>query len=525
QGVKVLIMEKANTRRSGIGATGNDHFLAYNSELHGDLAPYMEECFETLVGKAQDRPLMERHLLESFDRIRDWDNWGINMKPTGDWEFVGHALPGRVRTHLKYAGANQKEVLTKQAKKAGVAIMNKVAFADLIKEDDKVVGAVGIDISEKIPKLQIIKSKAVVMATGAACRLYVPKSPGWMFNTPFCPSSTGTGRAAALRAGAKLVNMEFPYTHAGPKYLARCGKATWIGVLRDPNGDPAGPFVTEPEKLYGDPTADIWNSVFDDMHKSGKGPVYMDCAGISEKDYEYMMWALVHEGNTGMVNYMREKGIDPRKHGVEFTRYEPNPIKGGIEITRDAETCVPGLFAAGDEVGNFCAFIAGACTYGWIAGGSAAHYAKSVPSLEKAEESPTVAQKKAFYSEILSRPVGPGWKEANLAVQAIMTDYAGKEVRSHTLLSAGLKYLRDLKAMVHSELRAQDSHTLMRCLEVMDLIEVGETIFLTALERKETRGVHVRADCPFTNPLLNFKFLTVKQEDGEFKLEWRDQVR
>ena len=37
----------------------------------------------------------------------------------------------------------------------------------------------------------------------------------------------------AYRAGARLVNIDMPYLHAGPKYFARCGKATWIGVLVD----------------------------------------------------------------------------------------------------------------------------------------------------------------------------------------------------------------------------------------------------------------------------------------------------
>ena len=35
-GVGVLIAEKANTLRSGSGATGNDHFLCYIPEKHGD---------------------------------------------------------------------------------------------------------------------------------------------------------------------------------------------------------------------------------------------------------------------------------------------------------------------------------------------------------------------------------------------------------------------------------------------------------------------------------------------------------
>jgi len=90
-------------------------------------------------------------------------------------------------------------------------------------------------------------------------------------------------------------------------------------------------------------------------------------------------------------------------------------------------------------------------------------------------------------------------------------------------LSTRLYYLRDLRKKVLTTLKADNSHTLMRSLETLDLIECGETIFLTALERKETRGLHIRFDFPFTNPLLQDKFLTLRQEKGKVIIEWRDR--
>jgi succinate dehydrogenase/fumarate reductase flavoprotein subunit len=46
-------------------------------------------------------------------------------------------------------------------------------------------------------------------------------------------------------------------------------------------------------------------------------------------------------------------------------------------------------------------------------------------------------------------------------------------------------------------------------------------MFITAKERKETRGKHLRADYPFTNPLLE-KLLVIKKTDKGPKLEWRE---
>ena len=524
QGASVVIAEKANTKRSGSGATGNDHFTCYIPEAHGeDVQPIIKELFNSLLGGYQDVSLATTFFLESFDRVKDWHRWGIDMKPHGTWEFTGHAYPGRPRIFLKYAGANQKQVLTDQAKKQGVRIENHLPLTEVIVRDGEVIGAVGIGVKKDKPVMRLFRTKSVILTTGTTNRLYVPPSPGWMFNTAFCPSDAGAGRAMAYRAGAKLVNLEIPNTHAGPKYLARCGKATWIGVYKDPAGKPVGPFVTKPTKELGDITADVWNSVFPDYHKSGKGPVYIDCTEVSEEDLEYMMWGLRHEGNTAMLNYMASEGIDLHKHGVEFMKYEPFLIGSrGVEIDEKAETNVRGLYAAGDEVGNFRADIAGAATFGWIAGKSAAERAKG-KGFEKAETSPLVQDRAQLYSNVFQRGSGPSWKEANLALQQIMTDYAGITVRSETLLKAGLKYLRDLKKKAVETMTAEDSHTLMRCVETLDLMECGEAIFLTALERKETRGLHNRSDFPFTNPLLSDKFLTIRQENGKAVLEWRDK--
>ena len=524
QGISVMVAEKANTKRSGSGSTGNDHFVCYIPEIHGpDIGPIAREVHNSLVGGYHDHCMTVKFLEQSFDRVKDWERWGIAMRPTGKWEFIGHAFPGRPRVFLKYAGANQKLVLTDQAKKRGVRIENHMPVIDVVTHEGKAVGVIGLSIKDDTPVLKPIRAKAVVLATGTANRLYPSVSPGWMFNTAFCPSCTGGAQALAFRAGAKLVNMEFPNKHAGPKYFARAGKATWIGVLNDTAGKPVGPFVTKPTKELGDITADVWNSVFTDMYESGRGPTYMDCSGIAEKDLNYMMHGLEHEGNTAMLKYMEEEGIDVRRRRVEFAQYEPFLIGRGVEINLDGETSVPGLYAAGDPVGNFRADIAGAATFGWIAGGSAAARAKKDKHFAPLEDSAAVGERARFCSELLEREQGAGWQEANLALQQIMNDYAGTTVRSETLLTAGLTYLKDLKRKAIASLKADNSHTLMRCLETIDLMECGELIFLTALERKETRAQHVRSDYTFTNPLLQDKFITIRQEKGGVRIEWRDR--
>jgi len=525
QGADVIVAEKANTKRSGSAATGNDHFCCYIPEVHGDdIEPILWEDLHSLHGDFQDVTLARKFLEQSFDRVKDWRSWGIDMQPKGKWDFSGHAYPGRPRIFLKYAGHNQKAILTKQAQKCGARIMNHMIITDVITQNGTVVGALGVSTKGERPVVKRFHTKCVLLSTGSATRLYPSSTPAWMFNIAFCPSCNGGGRAMAFRAGAKLINMEIPNRHAGPKFFARCGKATWIGVYRDPHGKPVGPFVDKPTKELGDITADVWNTVFTDKFNSGEGPVYIDCTTIAEKDMQYMLWGLVEEGNTAMLNYMAEEDIDVRRHTVEFTQYEPFLIGSrGIEIDLQAETNIKGLFAAGDEVGNFRADISGAAIFGWIAGGSAAKRAKQISTFQKVELDDRIEKRIQLFTHIMERKNGPSWREVNQALQQIMGDYAGVGVRSESLLKAGLKYLKDLRRAAHDTLSADNSHTLMRSLETLDLMECGEVIFLSALERKETRGMHKRSDYPFTNPLLQDRFLTIRRENDNVLLEWRDK--
>lgn len=528
-GVRVLIAEKADTRRSGSGASGNDHFRCYIPECHGpDVERIVYEVLHfSQVGQCHDPHLTRVFLKRTEEIVRMWERWGIPMRPTGTWEFTGHAYPGRVRSGLKYDGKQQKKIMTAEARKRGVVILNHHPVIELIRNGDHMAGAVALDVSREEPELCLIAARHVILTAGCTTRLYNNMAtPGWMFNLAYCPSNAGGGIAQAWRAGAKLVNLEMTSRHAGPKYFQRCGKGTWIGVLRYPDGRPLGPFVTKPDRECGDITSDVWNSSFTDVMRNGTGPAYMDCSQLSDDDYRYMMWGMESEGLKGMLNYMEEAGIDPRRHAVEFMQYEPFLIGRGLEINEHAQCSIPGLYAAGDLVGNFRADIAGAAVFGWIAGEHSGANVRPAPEESAADlhDSPVVERVCRLCTEIMERKNGCPWKEGNLALQQIMTDYAPSgphTVRSANLLNAGLKYLNDLRQVLLSSMGATCSHTLMRALETLDLIDVGEALMYAARERRETRPPHNRADFPFTNPMLGELFLTIRKENGSVVTEWR----
>ena len=525
QGIATIVAEKAHVRRSGSGATGNDHFLCFMPEIQKiTLKEMINEMMAGQVGPWHDTLLTKVFLERTAEMVHRWHSWGINMKPFGpDYVYMGHAFPDRPRMYVKYDGHNQKEILVKKAKENGALFLNHHPVTDLLAEDGRVTGALLMDVREDEPRFTLVRAGAVIMATGCSTRLY-PNSmtPAMLFNSGFCPSCAG-GMASAYRIGARLVNMEHPYTHAGTRYFARCGKATWIGVYKYPDGRPIGPFVRRPDREIGDNTSDVWKSVFADLMANGTGPAYLDCTEASPEDLEFMRQGMISEGLTSQLDYMDREGIDPARHAVEFGRYEPLLFGRGLEIDETGSTNIKGLYVAGDPIGNFRSGIAGAVTWGWISAENASRHVREAELSERAREDPLIAARLALYEKLLRRENGAPWQEFNIALQQLMNDYCppAPRVRSETLLRAGLKYMGDLRAHALRDMAAPNSHTLMRGLEVLDLVDLGEAVMTAARERRETRVQHIRSDCPFTSLSDGEKFINVELKNGRPVTSWR----
>jgi succinate dehydrogenase/fumarate reductase flavoprotein subunit len=183
--------------------------------------------------------------------------------------------------------------------------------------------------------------------------------------------------------------------------------------------------------------------------------------------------------------------------------------EGKIWINERGETSIKGLYSAGDEsMGG----ISCAATYGWISGENAADYSRGVNLKSIDEKGPEIEEKKATIKEIINRKEGPDWKEVNIALQQLMQDYAGP-IRSESLLMAGLEYLYRMRKKVDNSIIARNQWELTRCLETINLMDLGELVFRGALARKETRGLHRRTDYPLTDPTMDGKEVFIRRGD------------
>ena len=131
-----------------------------------------------------------------------------------------------------------------------------------------------------------------------------------------------------------------------------------------------------------------------------------------------------------------------------------------------------------------------------------------------------IDNKKDLLERILGRKNGPDWKEVNVVLQQVMSDYAGA-LRTEALLDTGCFHLQRIKEKALDTMAAGNQHELGRSLEVLNMIDICELVFLTAKERKETRGLHIRPDYPLTNPRLNNKIQVIKSVDHKPVTQWR----
>ncbi len=286
-------------------------------------------------------------------------------------------------------------------------------------------------------------------------------------------------------------------------------------MVRDWYGKPAGTFVSKPDRRYGDMICEVNKLAPEQYTEAGKGPLYMDCTGIEQEDLDYMLHWFVHEGNVSLLDHMKEEGIDLRKHPIEFATY---PLRGGglIAANGKAETSLGGLYAAGDEAFGD---ISAAATFGYIGGENAAAYAEAACGPDVEEGRSRIDEAKDLIDRLRGHVNGPDWEETQVALQQTMRDYAG-HVRNESLLLQGLHHLRRIKEKARTTMVARNPHELGRCLEVLNMLDLGEATFVMALDRKESRGLHVRPDYPFVDPTLNQAHI-ISRKAGKTRIEWR----
>jgi succinate dehydrogenase/fumarate reductase flavoprotein subunit len=511
--VEVTLVEKANAKRSGSAGTGNDHFWCYIPEIHGKtgltVADVVEDMsFKGAYGKLTegfiDQELCESIVRETYDRVLDLERFGIKFRFKNIYPWNYFVEPGEyeeakfrivpqfqsVPDTLNYEGRDIKRKLTKEAEKRGVNIMNRVMVTSLLTQKGSVVGATGVNT--RTGQFVVFEAKATVLQTGRCNRLY-PTRTGYLFNMQDCPNLTGDGEVMALKAGAELfVTSARKHGHGAFQYLKNFTRASGAATTCYPAGryvNSEGEVVIE-HPSSREPLRARREKVEADI-RAGRLPFYLDLTQAAEEQIKYVEWSYSNEGLCwAFLEIMRDMGLDFRKDMFELDLEKPGTISGGgigIFIEPNCTTSVKGLFAGGDVVQP-----AGggsgpqAVVLGWRAGDRAAGYALKAP--EPIVDEKQIEDERRRVLTPLEVEDGATWQELNLALNSLMTDYGDyvgglslglDDVRSNQGLESLLSRLQELG---RAPIKAKGPHELMRCLEVLNLIDAGDLLVKAALD-------------------------------------------
>lgn len=550
EGLRVVLVDKSNTAASGCAAAGVDHVWAYIPPIH-------EKMGYTLEDMAEDHRLgiscgfFRRDLFNlvagtMYDRVLDLERFGIKFryrdsKAPGGFRIVPqfHSVP----TSFNFDGAPLKAVLTKEAKKRGVKIVNRVQMTDLITTQGQIAGAVGVHLRKG--DVYAFKTKSLVLSSGRSNRL--GRNPtGFDFNTRIPSPMSGDGTSMAVRAGLPIINIEFlsnilglgPCGNYNPNYGDPRNTVQPAARIIDGKGNVVVPRTRfyDWERLGKEPWSEeireawlqrrkTWRAARAGLAKrvaAGEGPFYLDFSEGTDEEIAYIEWSISHEGKgTQFLRYFKgEEGAQLRENPQEYGGYWPRELSGtaakGLWVDQDLETEIRNLFGAGDEVGGLpWQASPGAFAQGWHAGDMAARRAAEQEAfLSPAED--IVKRRQSSCAEILNRKRGFHWKEVEIAVQNLMDFYCG-DIRSGDLLRRGVERLEDAKA---APLKADNPHELGRCLDVKSIIDNAELVLRSSLERRESRPGplgFVRADYPQQDDKEWLVFLAIrKNEKDEF---------
>jgi succinate dehydrogenase / fumarate reductase, flavoprotein subunit len=347
----------------------------------------------------------------------------------------------------------------------------------------------------------VIQGKALVIATGGACRMF-----GF---TTYSLTATGDGMAMAYRAGMPLKDLEFVQFH--PTGLVPSGILITEaargegGYLRNAQGERFMERYAK-GKMELAPRDIVSRSVQTEIEE-GRGISGPEGNMVINLDLTHLGAAKINE-RLPMIRELAIKlnFIDPIKEPIPI-RPAAHYFMGGIHTDIDGATRIPGIWCAGEAAcvslhgaNRLGANSTGEClVWGKISGSKAAEYANQTIHCTDLPPGSSLLEEE---NHIFGR-FSPRGQESSYAVrkelQKIMDSYCGV-FRTGTELAQALQQIKELKLKIplfkvldNGRIYNTD---LMSALETENLLDLSEVILTGALARQESRGAHSRRDFP-----------------------------
>ena len=361
---------------------------------------------------------------------------------------------------------------------------NRIAI-DLLRQADsgatkvRCNGAYALDLESS--DVELHQAKIVVLATGGASKAYLySTSP---------EGASGDGIAMAWRAGCRVANMEFNQFHPTCLYhpQARSFLLTEAlrgegAVLKLPDGEPFMQRFDERAELA--PRDVVARAIDHEMKRLGCDNVFLD---ISHRPAEFIKqhFPFIYEACLGL--------------GIDITK-EPMPVVpaahytcGGVVVDEHGQTDLMNLYAVGEVsftgmhgANRMASNSLLECIV--FARFSARHICQNIDQIPAPDYvKPWDASQVTHSDEDVV--ISHNWDE----LRRFMWDYVGI-VRTDKRLRRALRRVQLLNKEIqeyYSNYRISND-----LIELRNLVVVAERIIISAMQRKESRGLHYSLDYP-----------------------------
>jgi len=484
---RVVVFEKGHILYSGCIARGMDalNIVAVPGMTTPEL--YVESNGMACEG-IMDEPVNYRMAERSYPLMKKLESWGVFFPKDKDGKYELLQVHPKGKFCLSMKEPELKTILAKRLLSLGCRVFNRVMGLQLIVEDGRVAGAVGINT--QTGELVVCHAGAVILSSGGTARFGLPNN-GYLYGVYDFPGNTGDGYAMAFRAGAELTGFEYTLNY----YIIKDINAPLLYITLTRGAH----LLTAMDIHLEDNHPSIKSMILE--HRKDQGPLRIRMKHLPESKIREIEDILFSTERPIQERFYAGRGVNFRTGDIELWPTEYYLCGGhgmtGIWVNEKAATTLPGLYAAGDVSLVARGHLSGAFVYGEIAAEEASEYSRNHP-LPRGAETPGLAGLKADLLRRMEQKGGEvAIEEFEYKVRRLINDYVTPPKNAYKLNMARW-WMDRFQKEIREKVRVRHIHDLFKVLEVEDIILCAKLSATASLERQESRWGfwHYRADFP-----------------------------